>query len=58
MLRFDPEKRITAAAILEHPYLADFHDPADEPSCPKFQMNIEWCTRSVLIREFAKLHRL
>jgi p38 MAP kinase len=28
MLRFNPEKRITAAEALSHPYFADLYDPA------------------------------
>ncbi|QLG73238.1 hypothetical protein HG535_0E03220 [Zygotorulaspora mrakii] len=32
MLVFDPNKRITAAEVLEHPYLATYHDPVDEPA--------------------------
>jgi p38 MAP kinase len=32
MLVFDPKKRITATEALEHPYLAPYHDPTDEPS--------------------------
>lgn len=35
MLHFDPEKRFTAGALLEHPYLAQLHDPDDEPGCEK-----------------------
>lgn len=31
MLVFDHKKRITAAQALEHPYLANYHDPNDEP---------------------------
>lgn len=31
MLVFDPQKRITAAEALSHPYLAPYHDPEDEP---------------------------
>jgi serine/threonine protein kinase len=31
MLRFDPEKRISVAEALAHPYLSVFHDPDDEP---------------------------
>ncbi len=30
-LIFDPHKRITAAQALEHPYVAQYHDPSDEP---------------------------
>ncbi|CAL9728158.1 mitogen-activated protein kinase Fus3p [Monosporozyma unispora] len=31
MLIFDPRQRITAAEALDHPYLATYHDPTDEP---------------------------
>ncbi|CAK48148.1 hypothetical protein CBS63078_3144 [Aspergillus niger] len=31
MLIFDPDKRISAAKALEHPYLSVYHDPTDEP---------------------------
>ncbi|KAI0044802.1 CMGC/MAPK/ERK protein kinase [Auriscalpium vulgare] len=34
MLNFDPAKRITCEQALEHPYLAVWHDPSDEPVCP------------------------
>lgn len=33
LLQFNPEKRITAEEALRHPYLAQFHNPADEPLC-------------------------
>jgi len=35
MLRLDPEKRITVDDALAHPYLAQLHDPDDEPVCSK-----------------------
>eukprot|EP01138_Halocafeteria_seosinensis_P001741 gb/GECG01001784.1/.p1 GENE.gb/GECG01001784.1/~~gb/GECG01001784.1/.p1 ORF type:complete len:537 (+),score=84.51 gb/GECG01001784.1/:1-1611(+) len=31
MLTFDPQKRISVQEALEHPYLADYHCPEDEP---------------------------
>jgi len=31
-LTFDPKKRITVDEALEHPYLAAYHDPEDEPT--------------------------
>ncbi|TFY81157.1 hypothetical protein EWM64_g2851 [Hericium alpestre] len=34
MLNFDPAKRITCEQALDHPYLAVWHDPSDEPVCP------------------------
>ena len=34
LLTFDPAKRITVEEALEHPYLAIWHDPADEPVAP------------------------
>ncbi|CAJ0832008.1 11487_t:CDS:2 [Entrophospora sp. SA101] len=33
-LTFDPAKRVTVEEALEHPYLAVWHDPSDEPVCP------------------------
>jgi serine/threonine protein kinase len=34
MLVVDPLHRISVEQALEHPYLAQFHDPAAEPVCP------------------------
>ncbi|KAJ3498138.1 hypothetical protein NLG97_g1362 [Lecanicillium saksenae] len=34
MLAFDPSRRITVEAALQHPYLEVWHDPSDEPNCP------------------------
>ena len=34
-LEFNPEKRITAEEALRHPYVAQFHNPADEPVSTK-----------------------
>lgn len=33
MLEFSPEKRITVHEALNHPYLAELHDPHDEAEC-------------------------
>lgn len=35
MLAFDPAKRMTSGELLTHPYLAQLHDPDDEPECDK-----------------------
>lgn len=34
LLTFNPHKRISAEDALEHPFLASYHDPEDEPSYP------------------------
>lgn len=41
MLQLDPNERITCEQALEHPYLANFHDVADEPEGPKFDDSFE-----------------
>lgn len=35
LLQFNPKKRLTAQQALEHPYVALFHKPEDEPVCTK-----------------------
>ncbi|KAF0523953.1 mitogen-activated protein kinase spm1 [Gigaspora margarita] len=35
LLTFDPAKRITVEEALDHPYLAVWHEPNDEPVCAK-----------------------
>ncbi|KAJ5493786.1 hypothetical protein N7463_009873 [Penicillium fimorum] len=39
MLDIDPQKRITAADALTHPYVSTYHDAKDEPKCEK---QIDW----------------
>lgn len=34
LLHFNPNKRISAAEALKHPYVAQFHNEVDEPSAP------------------------
>ncbi|SGY44494.1 BQ5605_C001g00165 [Microbotryum silenes-dioicae] len=36
-LTFDPKKRITVEQALAHPYLANYHDPDDEPVAPPLE---------------------
>jgi mitogen-activated protein kinase 15 len=33
LLTFNPKKRLSAQEALNHPYVAMFHNPAEEPSC-------------------------
>jgi len=35
LLVFNPNKRLTAEQALKHPYVAQFHNPDDEPVCSK-----------------------
>lgn len=34
MLQFDPRRRIGVGTALEHPWLAEMHDPATEATAP------------------------
>lgn len=35
LLQFNPNKRLTAEQALQHPYVAQFHNPEEEPVCTK-----------------------
>jgi len=35
LLQFNPGKRLTAEQALRHPYVAQFHNPDDEPICTR-----------------------
>ena len=35
LLQFNPNKRLTAEQALQHPYVAQFHNPDEEPNCMK-----------------------
>ena len=35
LLQFNPNKRLTAEQALQHPYVAQFHNPEEEPNCQK-----------------------
>ena len=41
LLHFDPAKRINCEQALNHPYLAVWHDPADEPVCASVSLVTE-----------------
>lgn len=34
LMQFNPNKRLTIEQALSHPYVAQFHNPDDEPNCP------------------------
>lgn len=42
LLMFNPNKRISADEALNHPYLATYHDPDDEPAYPPLDLNDEF----------------
>ncbi|QLL33954.1 hypothetical protein HG536_0F02790 [Torulaspora globosa] len=42
MLTFNPNKRISAAEALSHPYLSTYHDPDDEPEYPPLDLEDEF----------------
>jgi serine/threonine protein kinase len=58
MLCYDGTQRITVTKALEHPYLADFHDSADEPESTPFTYRYEGTDRPAvaLLREFSDFH--
>ena len=35
LLQFNPNRRLTADQALRHPYVAQFHNPEDEPVCTR-----------------------
>ena len=35
LLHFNPSKRLSAEQALRHPYIAQFHNPEDEPVCTR-----------------------
>ena len=35
LLNFNPTKRLSAEQALKHPYVAQFHNPEEEPICDK-----------------------
>ena len=41
MLAMDPCDRITVEDALRHPYLADLHDPDDEPTASPFEEELQ-----------------
>lgn len=51
-LQFNPLKRLTVEQALRHPYVAQFHNADDEPSCPNtIRISID-DNRKLTIREY------
>jgi len=47
MLELDPEKRLTAVEALAHPYLEQYADPLDEPTCEPYDESFEEQSKTV-----------
>lgn len=39
LLVFNPENRLTVEEALQHPYISNYHEPADEPGAPELPRN-------------------
>jgi len=48
MLELDPDTRVDAVKALAHPYLAQYSDPSDEPTCEPYDESFEEQSKSVL----------
>ena len=62
LLDFNPERRITTEEALAHPYLAQFHDPNDEPTTTPFDFSFEACEtitdiRACIRNEIDSMHK-
>ncbi|BGP48688.1 mitogen activated protein kinase 2 [Rhodotorula kratochvilovae] len=64
LLAFDPHERISCTDALVHPYLAVWHEPADEPDCPaRFDFGFEAedsieGMRALIVQEVEEFRRL
>jgi mitogen-activated protein kinase 7 len=57
LLTFDPAQRITVETALEHPYLAIWHDPNDEPEAPApFEFDFEHVNDMAQMKRISHLH--
>lgn len=55
MLLLDPEERLPAQQCLEHPYLAAYHDPDDEPDASPFEEGYASETSEVTIESLKEM---
>lgn len=64
LLAFDPTERISCEQALEHPYLAVWHEPLDEPTCSdKFDFGFEHVDdvegmRALIVKEVEEFRRM
>lgn len=47
MLHLDPDHRITTEQALAHPYLKQYSDPSDEPTCNQYDPSCEEKDRDI-----------
>ena len=62
LMHFNPGKRLTAEQCLKHPYVAQFHNPDDEPICTKrinipIDDNQKFAIRDYRNKLYADIHR-
>lgn len=62
LMHFNPGKRLTAEQALKHPYVAQFHNPDDEPICTKrinipIDDNQKFAIRDYRNKLYADIHR-
>lgn len=48
-LQFNPDKRVRAADALKHPYVAEFHNPDDEPDYPHGSIQVRTVSMFLLV---------
>ena len=62
LLQFNPSRRMTADQALRHPYVAQFHNPEDEPVCTRrinipIDDNTKFSIREYRNKLYADIHR-
>ena len=62
LLQFNPHRRLTAEQALRHPYVAQFHNPEDEPVCTRrinipIDDNQKFSIREYRNKLYADIHR-
>jgi len=62
LLQFNPNRRLTAEQVLRHAYVAQFHNPEDEPVCTRrikipIDDNQKFSIREYRNNLYADIHR-